>query len=121
MPTMWGYGSEPRGSFGPNDAPAGFRGIQADAPDIEGVRSTLSHELQHAIQRKENFAGGGNPGLFTEPDLNEMGRAAVEGRSTPSAFEQYRRLAGEAEARLTQTRLPLTAAERRARPAIPRI
>jgi hypothetical protein len=31
-------------------------------------------------------------------------------------YEAYRRLAGEAEARLTQSRIPLTAAERRARP-----
>ena len=30
--------------------------------------------------------------------------------------ELYRRLAGEAEARLTQARIPLTAGERRARP-----
>ena len=49
------------------------------------LKSTLYHELQHAIQKVEGFATGGNS--------KELG------------FLEYNRLAGEVEARNEQTRL----------------
>ena len=61
--------------------------------------STAAHELQHAVQNKEQFAGGGSEGMFGYGE---------------DAFQQYLRLAGEAEARATQARLNLTPAQRRA-------
>lgn len=62
-------------------------------------KSINIHELQHAIQERENFARGGVPEMFSD---------------TESPFEQYRRLAGEAEARATQARIGLTPQQRRA-------
>lgn len=61
--------------------------------------SHAAHELQHAVQRIENFARGGSEAEFG---------------AAKDAFEQYRRLAGEAEARAVQARLNLTPAQRRA-------
>lgn len=54
------------------------------------TNSIMAHELQHALQKLEGFAGGGS-----------------------MAFADYPMVAGEAEARLTQHRLPLSAAQRR--------
>ncbi len=56
-------------------------------------RSVLSHELQHAVQDAEGFARGGAPGMV-----------------------DYRRLAGEVEARNVQNRLNMTPEQRRAAP-----
>lgn len=55
--------------------------------------------VQHAVQRIENFARGGS-----ERDFG----------AAKDAFEQYKRLAGEAEARAVQARLKLTPEQRRA-------
>jgi len=63
-------------------------------PDL----SSVLHETQHSIQRLEDWAKGGSSKMF----------------SGDNPHEQYRKLAGEAEARLTQRRIPLTDAERRA-------
>ena len=77
-------------------------------------KSITLHELQHAIQQREGFARGGSPDAmrsFLAPDP-----------SLQSAYSQaelndaYRRLAGEAEARLTQARMPMTMEERLATP-----
>ncbi len=77
-------------------------------------KSITLHELQHAIQQREGFARGGSPEAmrsFLAPDP-----------SLQSAYSQaelndaYRRLAGEAEARLTQSRMPMTMDERLATP-----
>lgn len=64
-----------------------------------GALSHAAHELQHAIQQIEKFARGGTESQFG---------------AAKDAFEQYRRLAGEAEARAVQARLNLTPAQRRA-------
>lgn len=52
-----------RGSFDPNSNQIIF-------PDVEdpGSLSTLLHEIQHAIQKKEGFAKGGNKGMFPPQD-----------------------------------------------------
>jgi len=57
--------------------------------------SAALHEMQHAIQKREGMSGGGN----------------LKGLS----IGDYAKLAGEAEARATQARIPLNAAQRRAK------
>ena len=68
-------------------------------PIFESDKSTMLHELQHAIQKREGFARGGNPEQF---------KGIVE-----DPFKSYQRLAGEVEARMTQNRMNLNAQQRR--------
>lgn len=74
--------------------------IQLGRDSIDPMSSML-HEVQHKIQQTEGWAKGGAPSSFKQ----------TPGSPTPS--EQYKRLAGEVEARNTQKRQPLTAMERR--------
>ena len=85
-----------------------------------GARSTVLHELQHAVQQREGFAPGGTQSQFYNEALLRL--VAENPRTPPSrltkaaedeAFARYRALMGEAEARATQARANLTAAERR--------
>lgn len=66
--------------------------------------STLTHELQHAIQEREGWEPGGSVTNF-DPSLG----------SEQTRYQLYRRLLGEAEARATEKRMPLTMEERRKR------
>lgn len=59
-------------------------------PDV----STTLHEVQHNIQQIENFAKGGTPA------------------QSQKSIDNYKRLLGEAEARLTENRIPLTQEQR---------
>jgi hypothetical protein len=65
------------------------------------AKSTLLHELQHAIQEKEGFASGGEIDDFLKMINPETGK----NYTTEEAIEKYRRLGGEVESRLTQKRL----------------
>lgn len=71
--------------------------IDVRAKTGETALNKLAHELQHDIQtaRERGWARGGS-------------------ESSAGGFDAYRRLAGEVEARATQARLPLNAAQRRA-------
>lgn len=114
------------------------------------AKSTLLHELQHAVQDREGFAFGSSPGqgdrapfIFDGEHVAPLRaeQKAIEAKfeTTPygtpeyqalknryyqldglieraAAFEGYRRLAGETEARAVQARRDLTPEERRARP-----
>lgn len=62
--------------------------------DEGGAKSTLLHELQHAVQTREGLQSGGN-----QNNLD---------------FDSYRRLAGEVEARLVQSRMNMTPEQRAA-------
>ena len=104
-------------------------------------RSTTLHELQHAVQQREKFAKGGSPeglpealgndakalrtkanqllaqgnrpeALALEKQARQLDSQIVWGSHAPQ--ELYRRLAGESEARLTQSRMTMTGAERAA-------
>lgn len=66
-----------------------------DSLSPEEKKKVLLHEVQHVIQEQENFARGGNP-------------------ETAGSFENYRRLAGEVEARDTAQRSDLTEEQRKA-------
>lgn len=63
------------------------------------IKSTLLHEIQHAIQDIEGFSRGGSIESF-------------ETKDGLSAYEQYRRIAGEVEARNVQKRIDFTPEER---------
>lgn len=104
----------------------------------EEIKSTLLHEIQHAIQEREGFARGGSPALFgnNSNDANlkdlfnrqwdyvnsleqgskkwslandELQRIAKE-LNTPK--QNYQRLAGEVEARDVSARMDLTPQQR---------
>lgn len=63
----------------------------------EQAASTLTHELQHAIQGLEGFNLGGNP--------EDVGQLFPGEAQNLGVHETYRRLGGEAEARMVQSRL----------------
>lgn len=96
--------------------------------DDEDIPQTLLHEIQHAIQRQEGFAKGGNtiqaPTLRETKDLidaleSDLFKAQKRGdkEGYKKLYEAlwnlqtgegaYKRLAGEAEARLTASRAQL--------------
>lgn len=73
--------------------------ISTNTKTEEDALSKLIHELQHAIQTREKWQSGGTESRFKDlPGL--------------SAFEQYQRLAGEAEARAAQARRTMTSEQR---------
>ena len=73
--------------------------VMKKKPFLDSDKSTILHELQHAIQKREGFAKGGSPkqfeGFYNDP------------------HEAYRKLAGEVEARMVQNRMNLTPEQRR--------
>ena len=50
-----------------------------EGKEKETILSTILHELQHGIQKKEGFLGGGSPGMFLP-----------EGFGTSAAYKRYR-------------------------------
>ena len=85
-----------------------------------GARSTVLHELQHAVQQREGFAPGGGESQFYAEILKDVktkhplaSSADIANIASTEAFRRYRALMGEAEARATEARANLTAAERR--------
>jgi hypothetical protein len=130
-------------------------------PDISPAndRSVLLHELQHAVQAREGFSPGANPGMFKDaPSIARANEAARliqdrlnalyakvgprDAKDTPfgdeikalleakrklgsvqtnlrmsgSPHAQYRRTAGETEARNVQTRADFTPEQRKHKP-----
>jgi len=91
--------------------------IKVNAPDLSKGMSTTLHEVQHNVQDLENFARGGSPEEFrtaAEWVARAMGKDATWARQ--KAYQDYLRMAGEAEARLVQQRRMLTPEERRYTP-----
>ena len=130
VPGMRGYGAySPKANTIDIRAPSEYRPTGSGS-----LRSVLLHEIQHAIQNYEGFARGGSPKeARTMPEFEQALRqhmAANDGRmpswtevqpgseqiEQEAAYQVYRRLAGEVEARNTQHRLGMSAAERRATP-----
>ncbi len=106
--------------------------ITAQGPDLEAAKSVGLHELQHNAQSMEGFASGGNwRDVLQTPEA----KAAVAARfqqmkasganladedifanaEVSVARDMYNRLAGEVEARNVQSRMNMSAAERRAK------
>jgi hypothetical protein len=73
--------------------------ISTSTKTEEDALSKLMHELQHAVQTRENWQSGGLESQFK--DTPQM-----------SAFDQYRALAGEVEARAVQARRTMTPQQR---------
>lgn len=76
--------------------------------DADGFRKSALHEMQHDLQRREGFAYGGT--------ATEGGGIGYLGQSRPDLEADYKRLAGETEARNVQTRMNMSADQRRATP-----
>lgn len=136
--TMFGDGVQ-----GAYDSAAGSITINAPAKAAD-ARSTMLHELQHAVQQREGFAKGGSPGdrleISSQTELEKINKELQKlarqefklGYRTPETqskflelkqkqidlqippYEAYKRLAGEAEARAVQQRMNLTPDQRRA-------
>jgi len=107
----------PEGSY--HDA---TRTITVGGPSTGHQKSSALHEVQHGIQDIEGFARGGSPEDMRQTALDMLRRDVASGEiaSTEQAMEMlpmaqqnaYRRIAGEAEARLTQLRRNLTPEQR---------
>jgi hypothetical protein len=123
-----------RGSFAPAEGKVPPR-LTLSTTDPEQARSTTLHELQHYLQDVEGFAQGGDPRTaadtvekYLATIANRMKRAEGPEKAqlarryeelsrlklTGGPHELYRRLAGEAEARLVQKRADYTPETRRA-------
>lgn len=97
----------PHGSFDPS---MGTIVLNVSGRTPAQIKSTLLHEVQHAVQEIEEFARGGSPEEIAKM-LRARGRNDLA-KDIDKSFEGYRRLAGEVEARATQAREGMTAAER---------
>ena len=89
-----------KNGYGDSQMRGGINGLMVvNSAGGDTAKSTVLHELQHAIQQKEGFASGGSPsqfdGLYNNP------------------HEAYRRLGGEVEARMVQNRMDLNQQQRR--------
>lgn len=97
----------------------------------DDIESSIIHEIQHVIQNEEGFAGGGSYDdalrevagriyeLEKKGDLSQMDAmrykdelTQLKGNKTDEAFERYKKIAGEIEAREVQARKNLTPEER---------
>jgi hypothetical protein len=132
-----------RGEYGGLSHKSGMA-LRNDLDDATG-RSTALHEAQHAVQGREGFPRGGsqtgpyqagerdtlirqefnrrkkgaidNPYLDSVPTDAQIMEEAKSFVDSPVGRElAYRRLAGEVEARNVQSRMNMTAPERRATP-----
>lgn len=103
--------------------PGGSLYVQGTSPSE--ARSVAGHELQHAVQRQEGFAKGGDPGnktlgalyndvILKRPDIFSKIANAPDPERTKAAalWNMYKSLAGEVEARNVQHRLDFTPAQR---------
>lgn len=95
-----------RGSFKWDGHPGSIKGeLLGEARNEHELKKTVVHELQHGAQKAERFPSvGTNPGFFE-----------AKGYSPVRAYELYRNNPGEAESRLTESRLLLTEDQRRDR------
>lgn len=99
LPSGGGSYAGGRIDFG-NVIPNSLHGTSAEQ------KETLLHELQHAIQEREGFSLGGSP----------FAQNAARGTMDPEKFAEYRRLAGEIEARDVAKRMGMTPEQRLATP-----
>jgi hypothetical protein len=75
--------------------------------------SPLLHEIQHNVQKIENWQSGGSPEQFSVADtLIPHWNPQTKKLKTYNKFEQYQLLPGEVEARMTEKRHKLSELER---------
>lgn len=80
--------------------------LKAAGPTQTDATSVMLHELQHAIQPIEGFAGGGNPQAMGQLIAN-LAPQADQQLLMPRPYDVYHSLAGEVEARNVQERFEL--------------
>jgi hypothetical protein len=87
--------------------------IKIKAQDADRAKSIALHERQHQIQDTERWASGGDPDMEAQHLFRRPAATQDEHRN---AVANYKRLAGEVEARNTQSRRNMTPEERRITP-----
>lgn len=94
------------GAFAAYATKGGYKRIELNAKKtpVDMIASYILHEVQHAIQDIEGFAGGGN--------LSSL--QSDENVTAEEAYDYYRKIAGEVEARNVSARINMTPEERRA-------
>lgn len=138
-----GYQLKRAGIFSSDDAGRYYSNrdrIETSAPNRHEARDTGLHEIQHALQKRENFARGGSlQGTAEGQDLLQLEASRRflqaldnprnKGRNEADLYREsiaearrkleddfYVRNAGEVEARNVELRADMTPAERRATP-----
>lgn len=98
-----------RGQFNGNTIPPI---VSIEAPNLNNAKSVALHEMQHGVQRLENFAPGGNVNsmAYLQEKFPEN-LPLHEVKSDPVAL--YKRLAGEVESRNVQKRMDFDPSYRR--------
>lgn len=89
---------------------------------VQNAKSVGLHEIQHYVQDAEGWARGGSPGDDALKDAvrkiysENIGKFSGEPNELMKMAKEnaYRRMAGEVEARATQARMGMSAAQRRA-------
>ena len=94
------------GAFAAYATKGGYKRIELNAKKtpVDMLAPYVLHEVQHAIQDVEGFAGGGNLS-----SLQNDGEVTAK-----EAYDYYRKIAGEVEARNVSARINMTPEERRA-------
>ena len=92
------------GAFAAYATKGGYKRIELNAKKtpVDMLTYYLMHEVQHAIQDVEGFASGGNLS-----SLQNNGEVTAK-----EAYDYYRKIAGEVEARNVSARLNMSAEER---------
>lgn len=80
--------------------------LTASGSSPEDIGSVMLHELQHAVQLKEEFAGGGNP-EWTQHIIASNFPEVGQQLQLPRPYDIYNNLMGEVEARNVQRRYEL--------------
>lgn len=111
-----GLYSMPEGLSGRYDPVRNEIGVAFGKRSVQ-PKSTLLHEIQHAIQEREGFAKGGSPKLVQPEELERIKRLSAGDMDIKNKLSQqlrqkkiddYKNLAGEAESRNVQTRMNYT-------------
>ena len=94
------------GAFAAYATKGGYKRIELNAKKtpVDMLAPYFLHEVQHAVQDIEGFAGGGN--------LSSL--QSDENVTAKEAYDYYRKIAGEVEARNVSARINMTPEERRA-------
>ena len=92
------------GAFAAYVTKGGYKRIELNAKKtpVDMLASYILHEVQHAIQDIEGFAGGGN--------LSSL--QSDENVTAKEAYDYYRKIVGEVEARNVSSRINMSAEER---------
>jgi hypothetical protein len=111
---------EGHGYYGSFNGPGNGVDIYKNAFEEGKAPSTAAHEFQHAIQEIEGFNRGGNVSegsTYLQNHLPEQYMQYISESNPTKQYEMardaYRKLGGEAEARLTQNRLHMNEDQRR--------